>query len=307
MQKKLKKLMLILNPVAGRGAGLDSLAMVLEVLHRGGYIPSVFFTSGAGDATKLVLEHAESFDCVTCIGGDGTLSETVAGLAQLENPPLLGYIPQGTANDVASTLNLSKMPLVAAKTVTGGVPVPIDVGRFNESEYFTYVAAFGAFTEVSYETPRELKQTLGHLGYVLTAMTKLPGVTDCEVTVEYDSGIIKDRLVFGSVSNSTSVAGIMKLSDSVVELNDGLFEVILISSPANLGELNSIIGNVLSGNFSGSQVILLKSSKIKFTFDRPVKWTRDGENGGMHQQVSLENIHAPLKIMANTKKKRNNR
>ncbi len=299
----MRKLMLILNPAAGRGGGLSSLTMVLEILHNGGFVPTVFFTSGAGDATRLVLEHANEYDCVTCIGGDGTLSETVAGLTQLENPPLLGYIPRGTANDVAATLKLSTMPLVSARTVVTGTPIPIDVGKFNDESYFTYVAAFGAFTEVSYETPREIKQTLGQLGYVLTAMTKLATLSEYPVTIEHDGGIIKDTLIFGSVSNSTSVAGIMKLSDSVVELNDGLFEVILISRPSNLVELNSILSNVLSGNFSGSQVTILKSSKIKFTFDRPVKWTRDGESGGSHSVVVLENIPSPIKIMTPSRNK----
>lgn len=292
-----KKLMLILNPVAGRGGGSASLGGVLEVLFSGGYIPTVFYTSGVGDATNLVLAHAGEYDCVTCIGGDGTLSETVAGLAQIENPPLLGYIPQGTANDVAATLKLSKIPIVAAKTVTHGMPAPMDVGRFNENEYFTYIAAFGAFTDISYETPREIKQTLGHLGYVLTAMTKLSSVTDHAVRVEHDHGVIEDRLIFGSVSNSTSVAGIVKMTESDVELDDGLFEVLLIQTPSNLVELNNIVGHILSKNFSGSKVTMLRSKKIKFTFDAPVKWTRDGESGGAHREVLLENIPTPIKIM----------
>ena len=111
------------------------------------------------------------YECVVCVGGDGTLSETVAGLAQLESPPPLGYIPQGTANDVAVSLNLPKRPVLAAKTIARGRMIKLDVGKFNDNEYFTYIAAFGAFTEVSYETPRENKQTLGHLAYVLQGMS----------------------------------------------------------------------------------------------------------------------------------------
>lgn len=292
-----KKLMLLMNPVAGKGSCVAALGSVLEILYNGGYVPTVFFTSCAGDATRLVLEHGSNFDCITCVGGDGTLSETVAGLAQMDNPPLLGYIPQGTANDVAATLKLSRMPLLAAKTVVSGTPLALDVGRFNEHDFFTYIAAFGAFTEVSYETPKEVKHALGHLAYVLNGMAQLPKITYYPVTVEHDGGTIHDTFIYGSVSNTTSVAGLVKLTGSGVELDDGLFEVILIRNPTNIVELNNIIGNVLTRNFSGSNVTLLRSRKIKFIFDRPVKWTRDGEAGGAHKEVVLENIHAPIQIM----------
>lgn len=295
MQKK--KLMLILNPAAGRGEGLVSLGSVLQVLSGGGYLPTVFYTSGVGEATSLVKEYGGEYDCVTCIGGDGTLSETVAGLAQIENPPLLGYIPQGTANDVATTLNLSRIPVTAAKTIISGVPVELDVGRFNKNDYFTYIAAFGAFTDVSYETPRESKNTLGHLAYVLNAMGKLPRLTHHRVKVEYDGGKMEDQFVFGSVSNSTSVAGFVKLTDNGVKLDDGLFEVILIKRPANVIEMNQIVSAVLAHNYSGNKVIMLQSKNVKFTFRRPVKWTRDGEAGGAHKEVICENIHSPIRIM----------
>lgn len=295
MQKK--KLMLILNPTAGRGEALTSLGPVLQVLSNGGYLPTVFCTEGVGDATRFVIESGSEYDCITCIGGDGTLSETVAGLAQLESPPLLGYIPQGTANDVATTLNLSRIPVAAAKAVVSGTAVNFDVGKFNEKDYFTYIAAFGAFTDVSYETPKETKNTLGHLAYVLNAMGRLPKLTFNHAKVEYDNGVIEDQFVFGSVSNSTSVAGFVKLTDNGVELDDGLFEVILIKRPANILEMNQIVSAVLAHDYSGNKLIMLQSKKVKFTFNHPVKWTRDGEAGGAHKVVVCENIHSPLKIM----------
>lgn len=295
MQKK--KLMLILNPAAGRGEGISSIGPVLQVLSNGGYLPTVFCTEGVGDATRFVIEYGSEYDCITCVGGDGTLSETVAGLAQLETPPLLGYIPQGTANDVATTLNLSRIPVAAAKTVVSGTPVYFDVGKFNDDSYFTYIAAFGAFTDVSYETPRETKNTLGHLAYVLNAMSRLSKITFDYAKVEYDGGEIEDQFIFGSVSNSTSVAGFVKLTDNGVELDDGLFEVILIKRPANILGLNQIVTSVLARNYTGNKVIMLQSKKVKFTFKRPVKWTRDGEAGGAHREVVCENIHSPIKIM----------
>ena len=292
-----KKLMLILNPVAGNGNGVLSIGPAMEVLYKGGYIPTVFYTSGVGEATKLVLEHAKEYDCVTCVGGDGTLSETVAGLAQMDSPPPLGYIPQGTANDVATSLRLPKNPIQAAKTIVRGKAVKQDVGKFNDNDYFTYIAAFGAFTEVSYETPREYKQTLGHLAYVIQGMSQLPRLSYYPTVVEYDEGVIAADLLFGGVSNTKSVGGIVKLKKTDVELNDGLFEVLLIRNPSNVIELNKIASNILSGNFSGNNITMIQSKRVKFTFDRPVKWTRDGESGGAHKEIVLENLHSAISIL----------
>ncbi|NLH01936.1 MAG: diacylglycerol kinase family lipid kinase [Clostridiales bacterium] len=294
-----KQLMLILNPAAGGGKGVTAIGSAMEVLYRGGYIPTVFYTLGTGEATKLVLEHAKEYDCVVCVGGDGTLSETVAGLAQLDSPPPLGYIPQGTANDVAASLGLSKNPVRAAKAIVQGHTgiVKLDVGKFNENDYFTYIAAFGAFTEVSYETPREQKQALGHLAYVLQGMSQLPKLTYYPAVVEYDDGVVEEDLLFGSVSNTKSVGGIVRLKDAEIELDDGVFEVTLVRNPKNVMEKNKIVSNILSQNFSGGPVTMLRSRRVKFTFDRPVKWTRDGEAGGAHQEVVLENLHSAIKFI----------
>ena len=289
--------MLIVNPAAGNGSGVLSIGPAMEVLYRGGFIPTIYYTLGTGEATKHVLEHAMEFDCVVCVGGDGTLSETVAGLAQLQSPPPLGYIPQGTANDVAASLNIPRRPIQAAKIIVEGGSRKQDVGKFNENDYFTYIAAFGAFTEVSYETPRENKQSLGHLAYVLQGMSQLPKISPYHTIVEYDGGVIEDDLIFGSVSNTKSVGGIVKLKKLGIELNDGLFEVTLVQNPANVIEMNKIVSDVLTQNFRGNRVVMFQSKRVKFTFDKPVKWTRDGEAGGAHQEVVLENLHSAISFL----------
>ncbi|MEA4893943.1 MAG: YegS/Rv2252/BmrU family lipid kinase [Oscillospiraceae bacterium] len=292
-----KKLMLILNPAAGSGSGVLSIGPAMEVLYKGGFVPTVFYTSGIGEATKLVLDNAMNFDCVVCVGGDGTLSETVAGLAQLSSPPPLGYIPQGTANDVAQSLNIPKKPIQAARIIVNGRAVKQDVGKFNESDFFTYIAAFGAFTEVSYETPRGNKQSLGHLAYILQGMSQLPKIVPYHTIVEFDGGIIEDDLLFGGVSNTKSVGGIVKLKKLGIELNDGLFEVTLVRNPANVIEMNKIVSDVLTQNFKGNQVMMFQSRRVKFTFDMPVKWTRDGEAGGAHKEVVCENLHSAISFL----------
>lgn len=292
-----KKLMLILNPTAGNGSGVLAIGPAMEILYRGGLVPTVFYTCGVGEATKLVLEHAKDFDVVVCVGGDGTLSETVTGLAQLKSPPPLGYIPQGTANDVAASLDLPKNPVQAAKLIVRGRTIDLDVGKFNENDYFTYIAAFGAFTEVSYETPRENKQVLGHLAYVLQGMAQLPKLAAYPTIVEYDEGVIEADLLFGSVSNTKSVGGIVKLKNSGIELNDGLLEVILVRNPTNVIQMNKIASSILTRNLSGNQIMMLQSKHVKFTFEKPVKWTRDGEAGGAHKEVECQTLHSAIRII----------
>jgi len=180
-----KNLMLIINPMAGRGAYVNGFAEAIRVLCSGGYVPTVYFTTGRGDATRLAAENGSRFDTVACIGGDGTLSEVLAGLMQLDGPPPVGYIPMGTANDVATTLCLPKNDTVAAaQRIVDGKPHPYDVGGFGDNDYFAYIAAFGAFTDVSYATPQNQKKVLGELAYVLQGMAQLPKIEKQHTIVE---------------------------------------------------------------------------------------------------------------------------
>ena len=293
-----KRLMLIVNPAAGRGAYKKGFADALHTLDKGGMRTTVFFTAGRGDATTLAAEHAADFDTVACIGGDGTLSEVMAGLMKVENPPSLGYIPMGTANDVATTLGIPKnnAPLAALR-ILNGTARPFDVGGFGESEYFAYIAAFGAFTEVSYATPQNQKKMLGHLAYVLQGAMALPKIEVYPTRVEYDDGVVEANLVYGSMSNSTSVAGIVHLRDEMVSLGDGLSELVLVKDPGNVVAFGELVESVLSRRFDSDKLIILHTKKARFTFDKPVTWTRDGEDGGSHREITLYNYAAPIRLI----------
>lgn len=293
-----KKLMLIINPVAGRGAYTQNFAEAMKILSYGGYEVSLFYTQGRGDASRLATENAARFDTVACIGGDGTLSEVLAGLMKLETRPPVGYIPMGTANDVATTLDIPKNDtLGAAKLILTGEPHDFDVGGFGENEYFAYIAAFGAFTNVSYATPQNQKKALGHLAYVLQGAAELPKIESVHTRVEFDDGVIETNLVYGSMSNSTSVAGIVKLREEMVCLGDGISELVLVKDPGSVEGLGEILSSVLSRRFDGDKLIILHTKKAKFTFDKPIAWTRDGEDGGKHQQITLYNHKSPVQLI----------
>lgn len=293
-----RRVMLLVNPNAGKSGYKSVLADILGVLYAGGYLPTVYFTQRAGEAPELVERYAPDYDMVVCLGGDGTLSEVSAGMIRLgERRRQIGYIPLGTANDVAKTLGLSAKPVEAAKNILTGKTFPYDVGQFGADDFFTYVAAFGAFTEVSYGTPQEAKHVLGHLAYMLEGIRQLPKITDYHAIVEYDGGTVEDDFIFGAVTNSTSVAGLVHLNVESVNLSDGMFEVLLVRKPLDLIDLNNIITSVLSSDFSGPNVLFLKSREVRVKFDVPVAWTRDGEDGGRHTEVSIVNRHPGVEII----------
>lgn len=293
-----KKMMLIVNPNAGKGQYKSVLAEVLNEFSAADIIPTVFFSRGVGHIRELVAQHALDFDLVVCIGGDGTLSETAYGMMNLPEQRPIGYIPMGTANDIARTLGLDpKQPIDSARRIIEGSPMSIDIGQFGTDNYFAYIAAFGAFTDVSYVTPQEAKQTLGHLAYTLEGIKQIPKLSGYHAVVEYDDGVISDNFIFGAITNSTSVAGFLKIDSSKVSLSDGLFEILLIKTPQAIKDLNDIISSILSYNFNSNSVTFLRSKEVRIMFDEPVAWTRDGEDGGTHQDVFIYNCNPGITML----------
>ena len=293
-----KKLILIINPAAGRGGYKVNLPEALNVLDLGGYRTTLFFTTGRGEATTFASENASEYDAVACIGGDGTLSEVLAGLMRLQDPPPVGYFPMGTANDVATTLALPKNDTVgAAKRMLSGTPHPYDIGGFDGDKFFAYIAAFGAFTEVSYSTPQNQKKVLGHLAYVLQGAAQLPKIEAYKTRVEYDEGIIEANLVYGSMSNSTSVAGIVRLNEEMVSLGDGMSELVLVKDPGSVEGFGEILTSIISQRYDSDKLLVLHTKHAKFSFEKPVAWTRDGEAGGEYQEVELCNYKAPVQLI----------
>lgn len=293
-----KKLMLIINPAAGKGGYKLNLGDALQILDKGGYRTTLFFTEKKGDATEIAEKYSADFDTVACVGGDGTLSEVMSGLMRIKNPPPIGYIPMGTANDIATTLSLPKNDTIgAAKRILQGIPHPYDVGGFGKDDNFAYIAAFGAFTEASYSTPQSQKKILGHLAYVLQGAALLPKVEAFNARVEYDGGVFEGKLMYGSMSNSTSVAGVFKLSEELVSLGDGMSELVLVKDPGNVEGIGEILTSVLTQRYDSDKLLLIQTKHAKFTFEKPVAWTKDGEAGGEHKEIELCNFHAPIQMI----------
>lgn len=282
LTERKQNLMLVINPTAGKNRARDNLFMLINYFFTHNYHVTVFPTQAKGDACRYVAEYAPEYDALVCVGGDGTLNEAVTGLmfCKLEERPRLGYIPAGTTNDFANTLGISSEMEQSARQFCTGDPFRCDIGRFN-GRYFTYVAAFGLFTEVSYETPQQLKNALGHAAYILEGVKSLTSIQSYRLKITCDDEEIEGDYIYGQISNSTSIGGIMDIGHTGVQLDDGLFEVLLIRRPVNVIELNNIISSLMFQKVEDSAFIYFKRVKSVTVISQiPLPWTLDGEAGG---------------------------
>ena len=288
----MKKLLYIYNPAAGRKTAKINLSDVLEVFARQGYEITVHPTQERGDATAAVIQQGARHDRVVCCGGDGTLNETVQGLLALspEQRPVLGYIPAGTTNDFSRTLELPKTVAELAEVAGEGLPRPIDVGDA-QGHPFTYVAAFGLFTDVSYSTPQVNKNLLGHFAYVLEGMGKLANIPSYHMKVTTAEGHeVEGDFIYGMVGNTVSVGGLVNLPRDKVRLDDGLFEVLLLRQPKTAKDWQSILTALTTLELDeNGAVVGFPASEITFTCGQPVAWTVDGEFGGEQAVTTVRN------------------
>lgn len=290
-----RNLMLVVNPFSGRGLSKIAIGTIIAKLCENGNIVTSYF---AGDLTpdQIVYEYAKYHELVVCVGGDGTLSCVISGLLRSGVSIPVGYIPSGTANDIAATLTLSRDPSAAAQRIINGNPRPLDIGLLHE-RYFTYIAAFGAFTKASYTTPQNTKRALGHFAYLLEGIADVSAIKPRHIIVEYDGAVIEGDFIFGGVANSLSIAGVVKLDPELVDLADGMFEILLVRKPLILPDFLNIIAGVAGKAYDGDTVKILHASKVKFKFEEKVAWTVDGEDGGSYDEVEIINCHKAVNII----------
>lgn len=293
----MKTMLLIYNPHSGKGKAAAHLPMFVETFTAQDWLVTVRPTRFAGDAEALCAEIGANYDRVVCCGGDGTLHEVVTGLMSRTERPQLACLPAGSTNDFGQNLALPRSYKALAETAAAGFPAPCDMGRFN-GKPFVYVAAFGAFTDVTYDTPQSFKNLFGHTAYLLNGIARLPSITSFPLHVEYDGGTLDDDYVLGIVSNTISVGGFKGLLGTDIKLNDGLFEVVLVKMPQNATELHKIINSALEKNYAGNALITtFRTSRIRFTGASDVAWTLDGEYGGTVTEAEIENCRSALTVV----------
>ena len=297
----MKKMLFVMNPFSGMRKANRYLPDIVALFNRADYEVIVHMTAGPGDATKVVERRAADMDIVVCCGGDGTFNETISGILRAGVQVPVGYIPSGTTNDFASSLKIPTNVMQAAEDILEGEPVAYDVGKFGQ-RYFSYVASFGAFTRASYATPQNVKNMLGHTAYVLEGINELSQIKNEHVRLEVDGQVIEDDFLFGALSNSTSVGGILTLSPDVVDLADGQMEILLVRAPRNLTEIAECVQAVQSQKYNCSMITFQSAKHVRIFADPDMPWTLDGEREEGHAQVDVDNIHHGIRLMQRVRK-----
>lgn len=294
-----QKLLLIFNPVSGRKTAGKFFPEIIRTFSAAGFLVTTFVTGAPDEALHYARVFGARFDRIVCIGGDGTLNEVVTGLQHGCHDIPVGYIPAGSTNDFATCHGLSSNVLQAARDAASGTPVSTDIGRFN-SGCFTYVAAFGAFSWLSYSTSQNLKNILGHTAYIIDGIKDLSMVKPVHMTVDADGKVRDGSYIFGAVSNSTSIAGVITLPGELVDMHDGQFEVLLVRSPATALELQNIITALYNQDFESCPLIeFFRAKHLVFESEEAVAWTNDGEFAGESKKNELSVVPGGLRIITN--------
>lgn len=291
-----KKLLLIINPCSGLKVGKRYLADILALFCNAGYVPTVFVTNAPQHGKRLAAAHAAAHDLVVCMGGDGTFNEVVAGITDADCHTPIGYIPCGSTNDFATSMRLSRNPIQAAEDILSGVPYALDIGQLGE-RYFSYIACCGAFTRASYSTPQNMKNIFGHLAYIMEGVKDLKSLRPYHLRIETPDAVYEDDYVFCAVCNTTSVAGILTLDPAVVDMQDGLLELLLIRHPKNAYELNECIIALQERNYNSSMITLCSTARLTVHADPSVEWTLDGEYEQGHDSVTVCNRHNAIRLI----------
>lgn len=292
----MKRVLIILNPCSGTKQANKNMVEILQVFGKNGYETEVAVTGKAGDAVEIARTKAECVDLIVAIGGDGTFNEVLSGVMASGVDVKLGYIPAGSTNDFATSLGLSREVVKAANDIVSGEAKTLDVGSF-DGRIFSYVASFGAFTKASYEAPQSIKNALGHVAYILQGIKDIPSIKGEQLWFKMNQGTYGGKYIFGAISNSTSVGGILTLDESLVDMNDGKFEVLLIKSPSNLIELNQIIFALTTSNYNSPMISFFSTEEVEIIADEDMPWTLDGEYQEGKDNIIVKNIHNAIRLV----------
>lgn len=292
----MKKLLFIFNPISGRTRIRSKLYEIIDFYSQNDYLITLYPTQKKGDGYRKMKELTDMYDLVVCSGGDGTLNEIVSGMLDGGRKNVLGYVPSGSTNDFARSIGIPSDVMEALPITIYGKPYHLDVGKFND-KYFVYVAAFGIFTNIPYSTPQQLKNTLGYLAYLLEGIKAISELKAYSLSMTYDGGSVTGKFIVGLITNSYSVAGFKNPSQCLTQLNDGLFEILLIRMPKNIIELQEIIKSLLNEDVHTDSIVCVQSAKVEFDSE-PMNWTFDGEYGGDFTHGVISNMNCAVQIIA---------
>ena len=239
-------------------------------------------------AASIIRDYKGDLDLVICCGGDGTLNDLINAVMKLDKKPKISFIPLGTMNDYANTIGLFKFKFWLPNNMKNAEEIMVDIGKFNE-KYFNYVAAFGAFTMVPYITRQSLKKVFGKMAYFIVGARYLRKIKSYKIEVNVDGNVTKGEFIYGSVSNSKSIAGFQWFRKREIDLSDGKYEIILVKKPNKKIEIINIVLNILLKKYNSKNFVYLQGSNIKINSKNHLNWTLDGEYGGRKNNVEIIN------------------
>ena len=296
-----KKVLVLANFTSGTGNGKARLTKIVEALALRNFEPVIYpILPASGLTSEFIMdETTRDYEAILCCGGDGTLNHLINYLVHNDIDLPIAYLPTGSTNDFAFTLYGQRAvdcdALVDA--IVERKNLVYDVGKINDS-YFNYIAAFGSFTGVSYKTDQNIKNVFGSLAYMLNAITVLPKElrTSHHLILKSPERTIEGDFLLGAISNTTSIGG---FTPSIIEhskLNDGQFEVTLISKTENVSELYELLGSMLSGKPDNKLLTCFHTDRLTIDIDDDCEWTLDGEAGGIIRHADFSLLRERQKI-----------
>lgn len=292
-----KRVLLIVNPKSGDGIAVRWVADMVSMLSKKYDFVTVYFSKKQGDILNIASEYSGEYEAMVVVGGDGSLNEAIGGILLSGTDIDLGYVPTGTVNDFATSHGIPKNIKMALEKIAGGEPKKCDVGSLN-GRFFSYVAAFGAFTDVAYLTSQKSKETFGKIAYVAEAATRILKLKPIKMTYELDGERVSGEYIYGMASNSKTIGGIVFYGSEGEEfLRDGELEITLVKYPFSSSELSSSLVGLINPSANTKQVVKFRTSSIKFEFEEETPFTVDGEFGGSFSSVDIKNIEGALSLI----------
>ena len=287
----------IYNPVSGSGKITKKLNFIVKGLQERFSHVDVYATQGCGDMKRAAENAIGKYEAIIFAGGDGSFNEILQAVAKAENPPMLGYIPFGTVNDIAHTLKIPKNVKKALRIIKDGRCERLDCLKVND-RYAMYVVCAGAFVSASYSTPQKMKNKQGRIAYFLHGLKNNLRFevfdVDCKTKLSEEHA----PTVFVAFINSLYVAG-FKINKTS-SLQDGKIEVVMIKQVEKpnffqkIGALFTVAKLFLFGyKAKGKRIVHMKGASFDVQVSDSLTWNFDGEKGPSGQ-IHIEVV--PKKI-----------
>jgi diacylglycerol kinase (ATP) len=293
-----KRVLLIVNPKAGKLKTRNRLFALVKQISLRADVCNMVITRRPADATTLVEKNHAKYDIIACLGGDGTLNEVITGIINVDSEVSLGFIPAGTTNDFARSHQMVRNIRQSADDIMTGHTHALDIGQF-ENHYFSYIASFGAFTAVSYKTPQTAKNMLGYGAYLLYSVNHLASLRKHQVTIKINGDSVIEDVIFLAVTNSTSVAGMLKYPKDKVKTNDGLLELLIIRYPKSISQWVDIVRELSKGNYQHPLIEMQSVSSLSIESTEALNWCLDGEFGGAYKKANIQCLPKRIKFILN--------